>query len=347
MSRQFCIAGALSFAFLLSVAPAQLGAAIVTPGNVLVMDVNTNTLREFTSAGLFIQAFTVADDAGAGSTEVPRDIAVDTLGNIHVFNGTFNPSLSTIDQATGVQTDRSGPGTGFAIGNVLNRGTVAAIGAQVFVADQPVGARNEQGILRFDAASGFTSTRFATDFIANDLNFGFDGRLYALGTESTSATSSPTVLNVYDPNTLLRLDQINLPTATSGLSLNGLVADGLGNYFAVHGNDEILKLDAAGNIVSTANIIDATGLYDIDIDASGNLMVSGIDNQVFFTNTSFSTQFAFDASTSGPSPPPRLFAAFATAVVAVPEPTTMAVLSVFAATVLCKRRRVATRRSRR
>lgn len=340
MSYRFCFASALSLALLMNVVAARLDAAVVTPGNVLVMDVNTNTLREYTTAGVPVQAFAVADDAGAGGTEVPRDIAVDTVGNIHVFNGTFNPSLSTIDQVTGVQTDRSGPGTGFSIGNVTNRGTVAAIGSQVFVADQPVGARNEQGILRFDAANGFTSSRFATDFIANDLNFGFDGRLYALGTEAPAATSSPALLNVYDPNTLLRLDQISLPTATSGLSLNGLVADGTGNYFAVHGNDEIIKLDAAGNIVSTASIIDATGLYDIDIDASGNLLVSGIDNQVFLTNTSFSTQFAFDASTSGASPPPRLFATFATAVVAVPEPTTMVALSVFAATVLCRRRRV-------
>ncbi|QDT06004.1 hypothetical protein K227x_44110 [Rubripirellula lacrimiformis] len=333
MLIRFCVTAIMAALIFASGFGSRIDAAIITPGNILVMDVNTGNLREYSLSGVFEQSFSVTDDAEAASTEQHRDVAVDVLGNAHIFNGTFTPSLSTIDTATNTQTDRTGPDSGFASAYTTGRGGIAAIGESVFVADAPVGARSDKGIIRFDAGSGFASTRFATDFIPNDLTFGPDGKLYALGTESSGATSTPNLVNVYDPTTLLRLDQLTLPAATSNESLRGLVSDGQGNYFAVVSDGSIIRLDAAGNIVNAFLFSDATSsthLFDIDIDAMGNLVASGEDGRVYLTNTHFDTQSSFFATTAPLSPSPQLYVSFTTAVVAVPEPTTMVALCGFA-----------------
>ncbi|TWU60092.1 hypothetical protein Poly51_03660 [Rubripirellula tenax] len=328
------------FACLLTIAslagPAT--AAVVTPGNILVMDQTTSSIREFSTSGVFVQSFAVSPAAGAGSSDVPRDLVVDTIGNMHVFNGTFTPSLSTINQVTSAQVDRNGPGTGFASANATNRGGIAAIGSNVFVADAPIGARNEKGIIRFEAGNGFATTRFGTDFIANDLTFGADGRLYALGTESPAATASPGHINVYDPNSLARVDQIVLPSATQAMSLRGVAADGTGNMFAVIGTGSVLRLDASGAVVGSLSIIGANDLYDIDIDVNGNLLTTGTDSNVHLTNTGFTSQTSFLAAGSPSVPAPRMFATFATPVQAVPEPSTWIAL-LFCGAIACKRRR--------
>lgn len=329
---------ALSFV-LLAALPSAAQAGLVVAGNILVMDADTYTIREYTTGGALVQSFSVAPNGAI--PEAARDLTVDAANNIHVYNGTFSPNLTTIDQATGSQATHTG--VGFSTANTSGYGGIASVGSNVFVTDHNTFGSPSYGIVAFDTAAGYASSRFATDFSPIDLTVGLDGRLYALGNESSQASTTPDKINVYDPTTLARVEQISLPSATRLLGLRGLVADSTGQFFAVAFGDNVYRLDSSGTVVGQHSVSATTQrLYDIDLNSQGTLLAAGDDGHVFVLDSAFTTESSFLASTSA-DVRREMFVSFAAPIAAVPEPSSLALLGSSVGLLALLRRRKATR----
>ena len=326
----------IAFLGLLALSPTPPStAATLGPGNLIVTDSSRGTLTEYTPAGAIVQTFTLSPQLGS---EMLRDVVADSAGNLHAFNGTFAPSLSTIETATGSQTDTTSEP--FSSSNVLGYGSVAATAGQVFVSDTENALRTDNGIISFNTVTGFTPTRFATDFAPIDLTIGADGFLYALGDEGTFATTPAELVNVYDPNTRTRVDQITLPMATAVQSVRSLTADAAGMMYITTFDDRIQKLDRAGNVIDTLVVSDGTSppdLADIDIAPDGRIAAASTNGTIFLTDTSLSSFTQFSANTGGSFP--NYYVGFTDPIVAVPEPNTIVGLLLLAGVTELRRKR--------
>ena len=141
-----------------------------------------------------------------GPQEDARDLAAGPDGRVHVYNGTFDPYLSTLDTA-GAWSHRTY--AGWSTVNNTRYGGLALSGDYAFATDMWTGGTGDApaGIVRFNLADG-TATRFSTvDFI--DLSVGQDNKLYALDYNATK-------LYVFDPQTLAQERVITLPSYVNG-----------------------------------------------------------------------------------------------------------------------------------
>lgn len=135
--------------------------AAFTPGNLLVTSSPTNQpsmLYEFTPLGVMVQATPVAHPSSVIS-ERARDVVLDANGNAAIYNGTFDPRLTTYDPVAETFSNSVVPF--WSTGNNVTFGGLAALGEFVYGTDmrvrsEPVGGR---GIVRFNAdnlESGWT-----------------------------------------------------------------------------------------------------------------------------------------------------------------------------------------------
>ncbi len=292
------------------VAPAQ--GAIFVGGDFLVVDHAANAVQEYNLAGVQLSSRPISY-AGPGARPPNRvgDATVDADGNLHVYNGIFQPVLATVDATTEIQTDR--PGVGFSSVNRTNVGNIAAIGNNVFVNDNNTSGSTDHGIVAFDRSNGYASQRFATDFNPNDLAAGLDGRLYALGVVNNLASASPDTIRVYDPTSFSLLNTIDLPTMTVGESLTGIAVDQVGGIFAVSNDGNLLSLDGSGNIIGSLELVQAGAIFDLDIRNDGALLAAGT-GAVFVSDVSLAAFTPIDVTATGPT-----HVAFLN-VTAVPEP---------------------------
>jgi len=91
----------------------------------------SDTLREYTT-GTLVQSFTVP--RGPAPADGPaRDVIVGPAGQAHVYNGTFNPYLSTLDPVTGTWSHVTH--AGWDTVNNVSYGGVARYGPCVFATD--------------------------------------------------------------------------------------------------------------------------------------------------------------------------------------------------------------------
>jgi hypothetical protein len=81
---------------------------IAPAGNLLVSD--NSILYQYTPSGTLLQSRAVPYPTGVGQTEGTRSVVVDSAGNIQVYDGTFNPYLSTYSPATGIWAQHMAPG---------------------------------------------------------------------------------------------------------------------------------------------------------------------------------------------------------------------------------------------
>jgi hypothetical protein len=128
---RYVVTQAILAAAVLGIGAPVAFAGLLTPGNVLVSDLNSGTLSEYTSSGTFVQSFTFPDFEG-GFHDL-RDIVVDPNGDVQAYNGTFTPRLSTLDPATATFTDQSF--AGFSTVNNISFGGIGAVDSLVFVTD--------------------------------------------------------------------------------------------------------------------------------------------------------------------------------------------------------------------
>lgn len=259
--------------------------AQVDPGSLLVSV--GEQLRTYTPDGMLISSEPIPYPGGAPVTEGARDIVRAENGDIHVFNGTFSPFLSTRRSATGLWEHHTHPG--WATVNNVSYGGVGVSGPYVFVTDN----LSAGGLVRFDQDQSFASVGFAQPlggFI--DLTVGRDGLLHALSNNETR-------VRTFDPETLELIR-----TTTLGAGVRGIAVDTAGQIFGASWDGSIYHFDINGNTLVSLNG-GVGSLMDIDLDPFGNLSIGTRLGGVLFGDVSlrnvtqfsapFNTFAAFDA----------------------------------------------------
>ncbi|MEM9566935.1 MAG: hypothetical protein AAF974_01405 [Cyanobacteria bacterium P01_E01_bin.34] len=270
----------LSLASIWASSSQPTSAGVPTPGNILVS--TNNTVTEYTRDGMVVQSFSVPQPAG----ESIRDIAIDREGNIRVYNGTFDPTMGIIQVATGTVTNVSVPG--WSTVNNLTYGGIASFQDTIFVTDMRTsgdgGADEARGILAID---GTKVRRFAWEIDAIDLNIGLDGWLYAL---TPGGSPGGSTVAVYDPVTLLKVDDIDLSISTGhGAQRRAIAVNGYGELFVATLDGELFHLDPKGQLLAVETF-SCDGrqcrFSDVDLAADGTLLLSSGDGYVLTTDES-------------------------------------------------------------
>ena len=261
----------------------------LTPGNLLVTSESNNTVQEYDPSGQFVQEFATSQ---VGS-EKPRDVSVDSNGDIQVYYGTFNPTLDTIHPAGGPVDVHSFPG--WSTVNNGSYGGVADYDNYVFLTDMNTSGASEQGILRVDTTD-YSFERFATDRGFVDVTLGRDGLIYAL--EEFSPGKS---VRSFDPVTLQQVGAVDLPHVDH----RGIAVDADGNIFApMWSGGEVRKYDSGGTLLQTL-VTPINNLQDIDIHSDGRLLIGSRFGDVIQTDVSLSSYTTFSAGND------TIFVAFA------------------------------------
>ena len=291
----------------------------VLPGDILVSSTTNfgdGTVREFTPAGVLVQTFSIP--VAPGGDTYPRDIAMDSLGRINIWNGTFNPFLTTL-------TPGGAPGSGSFVHNTLAGwstinatyfGGIAVSGNYAYATDMfTFSGGQANGIVRFDLTT-FQALRFVQraqnshgDYI--DLNMGLDGLLYAIYPGGSPAGN---MMDVINPQTMTLVNTVNL-----NMDLGAIAVDQLGNIYATSPFDNrILRFNPLGMLTGSL-VIGTFGLRDLDLSEDGTLLTISSDGQVILSDTSLTSSTSFNIG-SGIT----FFAAFAT--VPEPSPSTLTIL---------------------
>lgn len=282
-----------------------LGAFTPAVGNVLV--IADNRMWEYTTGGLLVSEVPIMESSGVvpSGTEYLRDLVIDASGRIHVFNGTFgfDPPLPE-DVVLSSFAGGTWQHTTFADWKIANNGSygrVAAFGDYVFATD---GLTGDDGIIRFDAANGYSAERFPGPDISvfdyNSLAAGLDGRLYAL-------VSNESTLDIYFPATMERVGQVELAE-----DVRDIAVDAAGNIFGASWDNNIYSFDATGAVVDSLNPEGIGNLKDIDLSRSGQIVVTGGFDDVFVvtdTTLASATTYPVPDGVTGPfiafvQPPP-------------------------------------------
>src|SRR5262249_38832798 len=128
-------------------------------------------LREFTPVGGLDRTALLPPISGV--QEPGRDLVYDqSRGQVHVYTGTADPSLSTYTLAGGGWTQRTYPG--WSTFNNVTYGGIGVLGDSVYVTDMTTssGPGDEaKGVVRFNLADG-TAARFLETEGPQDLTIG-------------------------------------------------------------------------------------------------------------------------------------------------------------------------------
>ena len=228
-----------------------MGPVSLTVGNILV--VNQNLILELLPNGSVVHKIPILESDGDPSdAEDARDIVVSDRGHIHVFNGTFNPVLSSLDPQTGNWSHVSYPD--WNIESNLSYGGIAVNKDYVYVTDQ----FTLSGIVRFNTRS-YEGRRYSEGLNYIDLTVGFDGRLYALRNDEVT-------VDVYDPVTMLLEKTVTLDSQVRAIAVNVI-----GKIFASSWDGYIYRFDAAGGYQTSINA-GAGSLQDIDLAPTGQIV---------------------------------------------------------------------------
>lgn len=293
------------------------GIAVSATGDLYVADTQNYTIRKIARNG---EVRTIAGMAGvAGSADgigadarftEPRNVAVDTAGNVYVTDGTAVRKITPAGQVTTMAGAQGQPGdsdgSAGAARFTLPRGIAVDLAGNVFVADStfdgpyvirritPAGevttfaGGNASGVTEIPYDGTGTNARFAGP---SGLAMDASGNLFVTDIVFGSFTGS----KFYDGATYIR--KVTPAAAVTTLAGNhgftslpaggelaqfsrstGIAVDGGGNIFVTDrfdGGNRILKLSAGGAV--TAVPVDAANfgaLSGLAYDGSGNLYAS-------------------------------------------------------------------------
>lgn len=314
---------AIALTSLLAIGTTSVRADPVLPGNILVSQHTNRSVLEYTPTGNLLQQFVVPYPTSP--IESLRDIVVDGAGRIQIYNGTFDPYLTTL-------TPTVGPGAAtydhhtFAGWSTVNNGThggIGVVGNFAFVTDAKTFGPGDEpmGLIRFDLTT-FAAQRFATANDYSDLTIGQNGLVYAL------AGGGPADhIDVFDPLTLSPIRSIPFSPGAFGADIRGIAVDASENIYAAGWDRSIYHLDRNGAVVRS--LPTGLNLLDIDLGLNGSLVVAGgfTDGHVILTTT------ALNDFTSFPAGFDQIHVAF-TSPAGVPEPSVLALTALgLAATV--------------
>jgi hypothetical protein len=323
---------------LIAITPPTARAAMLTPGDILVSsttNLQTSVLREYTTTGSLVQTFSVP--IAPGGDAYIRGIATDVTGKVQIYNGTFSPSLTTLDP-TGSGSFSNHTLTGWSTVNDLNFGGVVVNGNFAYATDMATfGTGGPNGIVRFDLTN-FSATRFASgpangsgDYTM--VGLGLNGLLYAPWPGGSPVGNH---IDVIDPIAMTKTT-ITLPFL---FQVSGVTADQAGNIYAVGalGDGMIYKFESNGNVLNHIST-GFTDLNGLQLSNSGQLLTADGFGNIILTNTSFSQLTSFSVGAQFTT-----FAAFVTPpTVGVPEPSSLVLMGVgvgVAALTFSRRRRL-------
>jgi hypothetical protein len=252
-------------------------AAPLTPGNVLITQ--DDEVVECTTSGTVIQSFPVPYGGGERPvTESARDVVVGADGRAHVYNGTFEPFLSTLDPMTSSWSHEMYPA--WSTVNNITFGGIAVFQASVFATDMGTsGDPSAHGIIRFDLGTD-AAMRFATENEFIDVTLGLDGLLYGL--EEFEET-----VEIYDPATLEHVKTIEL-----GAECRGLAVNASGEIFGVSLDGNLYRFAPTGAVLATVPS-GTSGLTDIDVDANGRIIIGADSGEVIQTDETLGATSSF------------------------------------------------------
>ncbi len=264
----------------------------LSPANLLVANTGTNfaSVSEYTESGTLVQSLGFSNLASSNV----RDVTVDQNGDIQGFNGTFTPSLETLDPVLGAVVNIENI-PGWSTQNNASYGGIADVGDYVFVTDMSTSGGAEKGLIRYDTVND-SYTRFATDRGFVDVTMGHDGFLYALEEYSPGKN-----VRAYDPATL---NQVGSTVALPNIDHHAISVDASGNIFASLSNGEIRQYDSAGNLQATIDT-QVANLIDIDLHSDGRIVTGSTSGTVVLTDVSLTTVSTFSTGSNS------VFVAFA------------------------------------
>jgi hypothetical protein len=240
----------------------------------------SNTISQYTLGG--VQENTVAVPYPPGSTDgqIARDLAVDSNQNIHVYNGTFTPYLSTYNPITNTWVHHTT--VNWSTVNNITYGGVAVFQQYVFVTDFATANNPLHGLIRFDTTN-WSSQRFASTMDFNELAMGLDGWLYALGPNNQ--------VFVYNPLTLAPWRTVTLGVTVDS---RGIAVDSQGQIFIASWAGTIYHFDPTGAVVKTTNPISPSNLTDITLFTNGTLVATTWSGNVIVTDETLSSDTTFN-----------------------------------------------------
>lgn len=296
--------------------PGVAAASALAPGNVLVTNLGSGVMTEFTPAGSLVQSFTFPDFEG-GFHDL-RDAVVGPDGTVHAYNGTFSPQLSTLVPTTGTIVSR--PFAGWSTINNVSYGGVGAVGDGVFVTDMATaGVGAPAGVVRFSTSGGPTVRFGSTQY--TDLTIGGDGLLYALGGSA---------VDVFNPADNAFVRTITLDATVSGGDIRGIAVASNGTIYAAGWNGSVYAASATGAFLNSRPT-GASNLTDIDLNNLGQLLVGSRFGNVILTDTTLASQTSFTVNGG-----PTVHVAFTTPL-SVPEPSTAATFLIAGALIARRR----------
>jgi hypothetical protein len=284
----------------------------LTPANLLVSTDGPypqELLREYTPQGQLINSVVIPP---GGPQEEARDLVATSDGNIHVYNGTFDPYLSTYS-LSGAWTHRTHPG--WSTVNSVTYGGLATFGDRIFATDMNTSGDTPKGIVWFDRFSG-AAGRFATTQEFIDLNVGLDGKLYAL--------TAFRQVYVYDAVTFAHQRTVILPTTVNGATefYRTIAVNEVGDIFAGSTTARVLRFNTNGIHQQSTQLTAPGGgtfgwVADVDVSTDGFLavgshwghvthMTQAFTNATTFTAASYESAFVTFTADQGPPPPPTL-----------------------------------------
>lgn len=254
-----------------------------TAGNLLVASYDyglDGSIIEYSKQGDLIQKINIPypNFGGDGNFGHVRDVSLSINGELHAFNGTFDPFLSTYNFGTNQWKHNQYQDWG-----IVNNGSYGGIGTYgdyVFVTDQLNGTDLKQGLIRVDTSNN-TSKQFATDLSPIDLNVGKNGLLYVL---SPGGSPEGRFIDIYDPLTLEHKNTISLSSIFGHTGHRSIAIDESGNIYIADWDGEVHVINSKGELLSSSKIAGATSFFDIDILNDNQLVLSDRNNLVTILN---------------------------------------------------------------
>ena len=316
---RFAVALALGIQSLLCIS-AKAGA--FTPGNVIVT--SGGQLIEYTPSGTVVQTITIPTGGGDGGAGA-RDLMVDKNGNVQIYNGTFSPLLTQYNSVANTFSHQAGV---FSTVNNLTYGGLYAWGDYVFVTDMNTNGSAGAGLVRYNLTGG-TPVVFGSGLDYIDVTVGRDGTLYGL--RNTGINGGGFDVDKFNPTTGQSLGSVLV-----GNEFRAMAVDANGDFYTVDLFNGIIHYNSSGQVVKT--LADTVGgLGDIDLDANGNLVMASHSGAVVFTTTALTGETGFNHRNITA----YNFVTWADPSLAVPEPSSAAVMLIGACAIGRRHRRTA------
>lgn len=238
-------------------------------------------LFEYDETGRLVQTKEIP--ATTGCCGQSRDLVSTEIGNIAIFNGTFDPSLSVFNPNENTWYEQKVPG--WMTFNNIYYGGIAAIENTIYVTDMGSYNSTEKGIIAIHLDNHEIS-RYFTHQNYIDLALGHDGFLYAL-------KNSYGQVDVINPVTMEIVNSLSLGHT---LAIRSLAVNHNGIIYAASSYGDVYVFHANG-VIHTSHSSGLNDLSDIDLEPNGRIVMGSRFGKLAITDEFFSEISYVDTGT--------------------------------------------------